>query len=316
MAQLQKTLLTKAQLTDHEARADALRKVGRSIITGYARNDMVLFWDRNYPGLPRQAGDMFKMADGSLSPIYLTLRALPSVEADPRLYDVHVPRAAQLILREIGALDEKGRPVPKTKVIGLAMAGIPLVDAIRLTTGIPALYTRKLPDDVKTEEDVEKYLKAHGAHALVEGIIKDGDRIILWDDLVTKFKSKLLGGGQAKQEVLRRGLKNVTIEDVCVLVDREQGGTAEAVQHGYKLHAVVPFRSKGLGWLEQTGTITSLESRITREYFENPTSFQTPEKIAELRQMAIDAHRSEPAEPRQVAPADEPRAVAPVTPQA
>lgn len=73
--------------------------------------------------------------------------------------------------------------------------------------------------------------KTHGSGAKIEGAFKEGQRVILVDDLVTTAKSKLV----AIKILEENGLKT---EDVVVLIDREQGGKEELKKRGYRLWSV------------------------------------------------------------------------------
>lgn len=243
-------------------------QLGKQIVEGLYDEGMILTWYKDKPS-------GWILASGLWSPYYINLRLLPS---SPRLYEL-VGNAMGLLLKENGY-----QPNSRDRVVGIAMAGIPIADAVVLLHGIPALYTRKLPDDVKTPDDLKKYIESHGQHALVEGEFNSGDRLSIVDDLVTRFDSKLLAIGQVNQEVQRRGMSNITLKDIMVLLDREQGGVERARNLGYNLQALIPFISKGLGWLREK--FTQIEYETIPDYVQNTQKYQDSELQKHLRQLA------------------------------
>ncbi len=244
-------------------------QLGKQIVEGLYDARMIRTWYRDKP-------EGWTLANGKWSPYYINLRLLSS--APQQLY-VAVGNAMGSMLKELGY-----KPGSRDKVVGIAMAGISIADAIALLHGIPALYTRKLPDDVKTPEDVERYLKAHGQHALVEGDFENGDRLAIVDDLVTGFDSKLLAISQVNQEIQRRNLLGVTLQDVAVLLDREQGGAQRARDLGYNLHSYIPFISKGLPWLKDR--FSQQETETILDYVGNVEKYQDSELQKHLKQLA------------------------------
>ena len=243
-------------------------KLGKEIMEGLYRTGMILTWHRDNP-------KGWTLASGLWSPFYINLRLMSSY---PALYR-KAAEAMGIIMSEMGF-----KPDGNFRVVGLAMAGISLADALSLRSGIPALYTRKLPEDVKTPEDVEKYVRAHGQHALVEGSLNSGDRIALIDDLVTRFDSKLLAIGQVNGEIKRRNLTGITLKDIVVLLDREQGGSQAAERLGYKMHAFIPFASKGVHWLKDT--LSEIEYSTIVDYLKDPQKYQSAEMQESLRNTA------------------------------
>jgi uridine monophosphate synthetase len=253
-------------MSDEDAK---LRQLEKRIMQGLLREGMVKTWYRDKP-------EGWTLASGMYSPFFINLRLISS--ASPELYrDVATAFGAKL--KEIGHTADG-----KHRIVGIAMAGIPFANAVTLQQGIPSLYTRKLPEEVKTPEDVENYLKAHGQKALVEGEMRSGDTIVLVDDLVTRFDSKLLAFAQLQQEIAARKLKDVTVKDIVVLLDREQGGADKAREHGLNLHAIIKFKSDGLDLLKDT--LSQTEYDVIKDYLDNPQKYQNAEEQMRLRKMA------------------------------
>jgi uridine monophosphate synthetase len=105
------------------------------------------------------------------------------------------------------------------RIAGIPYAGLPLAVAASLAGGIPLIYPRR-------EE------KAYGTRRRIEGAFHAGERVVVIDDIVTDGASKL----EAIEPLEAAGL---VVEDLVVLVDREQGGRERLASKGYRLHAVL-----------------------------------------------------------------------------
>lgn len=242
--------------------------LGRQITRGLYESGMIKTWYRDKPG-------GWRLASGLWSPYYINLRLVSSF---PELY-VNTGKAMEIMMDDIGF--KRGT---SDKVVGIAMAGIALANAITFTAGIPSLYTRKLPEDVRTPEDVRKYLSSHGQKALVEGEFNSGDKLALIDDLVTGLDSKLLAHSQVIEEAKIRKLVDVTVDHIVVLLDREQGGAEKARSAGFQLCSFIPFATKGVHWLKEG--ISEIEYKTIIEYMVDPQKFQIADKQAELQAFA------------------------------
>lgn len=110
----------------------------------------------------------FTFTAGWKSPVYIDCRKLISFPAERRQA---MEMAVRLIAADVGfdAID---------KVAGGETAGIPYAAWIAEATGKPMLYVRKQP-------------KGFGRNAQIEGDPKDGDRVLLVEDLTTDGGSKV-----------------------------------------------------------------------------------------------------------------------------
>lgn len=146
----------------------------------------------------------FTLRSGQRSPIYIDLRLLishPNVLRD-------VARAyAQLL-----------RPLVFDRLAAIPYTGLPIGTAVSLELGCPLLYSRK-------------EVKVYGTRQAVEGESRQGERVVVLDDLITTGASKL----EAIAPLEELGLH---VEDVVVLIDREQGGREYLEERGYRLHAI------------------------------------------------------------------------------
>jgi orotate phosphoribosyltransferase len=229
--------------------------IARTILTLLYENRMIRTFFRDRP-------EGWTLISGLYSPLYIQLRPLisyPHVLAE-------VSRAMARMMRE---------EAPEiTRVIGIAMAGVPIVAGMSVIGDIPGGFTRKM-ENVKSPEEFREVIGRYGEHALLEGELTGGDRLALVDDLVTRFDSKLVALEQVNHEVLRRGLADVVCKKVAVVLDREQGGEDAAHQAGIELLSLIPFKRLGLPLLE--GVLHPTEWEVLSRYLRDPDYFQNKE---------------------------------------
>jgi uridine monophosphate synthetase len=120
------------------------------------------------------------------------------------------------------------------RIAGIPYAGLPLAVAASLAGGVPLVYPRR-------EE------KAYGTRRRIEGAFESGERVVVVDDIVTDGASKL----EAIEPLEAAGL---VVEDLVVLIDREQGGRERLAAKGYRLHAVLTI-SACFDALESAGLV-------------------------------------------------------------
>ena len=147
----------------------------------------------------------------------------PNAPLSPIYVDLRLVRSAPSLLRETSAL--LGRQVLALNpdfVADVPTAATPIVGVIAAMFDLPMITPRPTR-------------KEHGVAAQVEGNIRPGARVVLVDDLITRADSKL----EAVALLRDRGM---IVDDVVVLVDREQGGAAHLAEHGCRLHAAITLR--------------------------------------------------------------------------
>ncbi|WP_455373545.1 orotate phosphoribosyltransferase [Limibacillus halophilus] len=191
----------------------------------------------------------FTFTSGRKSPVYVDCRKIISFpRARARLMDLLVERVQ----------DEAGFERFEA-IAGGETAGIPYSAWIAERMGLPMLYVRKKP-------------KGFGRNAQIEGSFKDGDRVLLVEDLATDGGSKMIfvdalreAGAECAHTavifhygIFPEGVKalkdqGVTLHALCTWWD----ALAEAEEQGYLaqdgINSVRSFLNDPEGWSRQHG---------------------------------------------------------------
>jgi orotate phosphoribosyltransferase len=88
-----------------------------------------------------------------------------------------------------------------------------------------------------------------------------------------------------QNEVKHQKLKNVSIKDVVVLLDREQGAEKEAKNNSINLHSIINFKTSGVDWLREK--ISKIEYKVISEYLTSPEKFQNKDIQLELLKSSL-----------------------------
>jgi orotate phosphoribosyltransferase len=148
---------------------------------------------------------LFKLSSGKLSPYYIDLRMIPG---DPKALQTVIEIYETMTRSKIGVTSFD-------RIAGVPTAGVPYASILAYTLSKPFLYVRR-------------EAKTHGGERRVEGQLFPGERVVLVDDLITTGKNTL----QAAEAIRAEGGK---VEDVIVLIDRQEGGAAALAQAQLKL---------------------------------------------------------------------------------
>jgi uridine monophosphate synthetase len=106
-------------------------------------------------------------------------------------------------------------------------------------------------------------VKAHGRQRAIEGEFAPGETALVVDDLITRGTSKI----EAIEPLKEAGL---VVQDVLVLIDREQGGVDDLAQQGYRLHALLKFTDI-LDALKESRRITAEQHKEVLDYLKPKT---------------------------------------------
>ena len=182
------------------------------------------------------------------------------------------PEILEKVGKALGNLVKEEAP-HINRLVGIAFAGIPIATAMSLATSIPACHTRKILG-VRTEQELQEAIKKYGQHALLEGEVRDGDAICLVDDLVTGMESKLVARGQVIAELEKRGISDFTVDDITVVVDRQQGARKRASELNINLHSLIDLVDEGLPLIRDK--MANEEFTTISDYLADPTGFKKP----------------------------------------
>jgi orotate phosphoribosyltransferase len=159
-------------------------------------------------------GDFSRGRSTVHSPIYIDLKVMLG---DPTV----LRNAARLIQQET----RFGQSLRKPKVgwfdvvAGVPFGGLHLATAFSLETNTPLTYARQPKEDDESSH-------------VIEGARSAGLAALIVDDLVTGGRSILETAGLFRQEGLQ-------VQDVIVLVDRDQGAAERLKRHGLHMISIL-----------------------------------------------------------------------------
>ncbi|MBF0456381.1 MAG: orotate phosphoribosyltransferase [Nitrospirae bacterium] len=158
----------------------------------------------------------FQLASGNFSPFYINCRALIS------------NAAAMDIITAVSHYMCTAKGLKFDVVAGGETAGIPFASYIAGRLSKPMVYIRKKP-------------KGYGMGSLVEGVLREGDRVLLVEDLITD-------GGSKEGFINAIRSAKADISDTLVVFDREQGGKEFLKRLDVELHPLCTLKSAIADW--------------------------------------------------------------------
>lgn len=105
--------------------------------------------------------------------------------------------------------------------------------------------------------------KKHGLRVSLDGIYEPGKTALLIDDLITQGTSKI-------EPVARLREAGLTVHDLAVIIDREQGGVDTMKKVDVTLHAALPI-TQVFAYYRRTERISAQTYQEVRDYLALPT---------------------------------------------
>ncbi len=188
----------------------------------------------------------FTLKSGIESPFYVDLRPLAS---DPKI----LKKLANYLLDTL--------PLDNFDLIcGVPYAALPMATAMSLESYLPLIIKRK-------------EAKSYGTKKLIEGIYSKGQNCLLVEDVITSGKSLL----ETIPEIEHEG---ISVSDVVVVLDREQGGRQILEQNGYRVHTLFTI-SECVKILHEENEITSEEiNQINAFLSGNEVKFENKKRLS------------------------------------
>lgn len=173
----------------------------------------------------------FTLKSGIESPFYVDLRPLAS---DPKI----LKHLANYLLDML--------PLDNFDLIcGVPYAALPMATAMSLESYLPLIIKRK-------------EAKAYGTKKLIEGLYQKGQNCLLVEDVITSGKSLL----ETIPEIENEG---ITVSDIVVVLDREQGGRQLLESKGYRVHTLFTI-SEVCQMLQEDGKLTDDEVERIQDF--------------------------------------------------
>ncbi len=132
-------------------------------------------------------------------------------------FDKYIFEGTPNVLKDVAMALADLLPSNTRQLAGIELGGIPLVTAVSLTTGIPAIFVRKAAKD-------------YGTAKLFEGARVEGAPVVIIEDVVTT-------GGASLEAAKRLRDAGIDVIGVIAVLDRKQGGEEAYAE------ADIPFRA-------------------------------------------------------------------------
>ena len=150
----------------------------------------------------------FTLASGKKSSYYVDLRLVPSY---PHQFRVMIKNLQNNIAESIG-FDSFN------SLVSVPTGGLIIASALAIEIVKPLIYVRSKPKD-------------YGTTKSVEGLIHEGMKVVMIDDVATT-------GGSVVNAIKSLKDANITIEDAYVIVNRMEGADEALKELGVNLHSI------------------------------------------------------------------------------
>ena len=198
----------------------------------------------------------FTLKSGIESPFYVDLRPLAS---DPKILKL----LANYLLDML--------PLDNFDLIcGVPYAALPMATAMSLESYLPLIIKRK-------------EAKLYGTKKVLEGIYKPGQNCLLVEDVITSGASLL----ETIPEIENEG---ITVSDIVVVLDRQQGGREMLESKGFRVHSLFTI-SDVCKILKDEGHLSDDEvERINDFLAGNVVKFEEEKRISYEEKLEICDH--------------------------
>ena len=198
----------------------------------------------------------FTLKSGIESPFYVDLRPLAS---DPKILKL----LANYLLDML--------PLDNFDLIcGVPYAALPMATAMSLESYLPLIIKRK-------------EAKQYGTKKILEGIFTPGQNCLLVEDVITSGASLL----ETIPEIENEG---ITVSDIVVVLDRQQGGREMLENKGFRVHSLFTI-SEVCKILKDEGHLTDDEvDRINDFLAGNVVKFEEEKRLSYEQKLELCDH--------------------------
>lgn len=122
------------------------------------------------------------------------------------------------ILKELGKLFAEHAGPTTTLIAGAELGGVALAAAASMSCGLPFIIVRNAKKD-------------YGTGNVIEGVIREGDRVLLVEDVATT-------GGQVLEAAKVIADRSAQVEKIVAVLDRQQGARENVERAGLTFAAL------------------------------------------------------------------------------